>query len=124
MWFVYVIQSRMKRYNKYGKELNGFFYVGSTTDVHRRIRQHNGEISGGAKYTTSNKLDGEWVYHGWIKSISGILEKNRALSLEKKIKIRSRQCKGSPIERRTMAIDSLIEENTDLTFYINKTNII
>ena len=99
-------------------------YIGITNNKERRIRQHNGEISGGAKYTTSNKLDGEWIYHGWIKSINGILEKNRALSIEKKIKIRSRQCKGSPMERRTMAIDSLIEENQDLTFNINQTNVI
>lgn len=27
------------------------FYTGITTDIGRRLRQHNGEIVGGAKYT-------------------------------------------------------------------------
>ncbi|NVP17937.1 GIY-YIG nuclease family protein [Candidatus Gracilibacteria bacterium] len=30
-------------------------YTGITTDLDRRIKQHNGEIIGGAKYTLSRK---------------------------------------------------------------------
>ena len=30
---------------------DGTFYTGITTDVDRRLRQHNGKIVGGAKYT-------------------------------------------------------------------------
>lgn len=30
-------------------------YCGITTDVKRRLRQHNGEIKGGAKYTRSKR---------------------------------------------------------------------
>ena len=32
---------------------NGYTYAGVSPDVHKRIRKHNGEISGGAKYTLS-----------------------------------------------------------------------
>ena len=40
-WWVYVLVS----------ETNGQTYVGVTVDVERRLRQHNGEIVGGAKRT-------------------------------------------------------------------------
>lgn len=59
-WVVYVIQSQQIRKSaKTGKELPGFFYVGSTTDVERRVRQHNGILKhGGAKYTAKHR---PWV---------------------------------------------------------------
>jgi putative endonuclease len=57
-WVVYVIQSQQKRFSKKGKVLEGFFYVGCTTDVNRRLRQHNGEIRGGGKYTSKHR---PWV---------------------------------------------------------------
>ena len=31
------------------------FYCGITTDIVRRIKQHNGELSGGAKYTRGRR---------------------------------------------------------------------
>ena len=34
---------------------DGSFYTGVTTDLKRRIRQHNGEIVGGANYTRSRR---------------------------------------------------------------------
>lgn len=46
-FWVYVIQSLQGRPG--GKP--GFFYVGCTTDPCRRLRQHNGEIRGGGKWT-------------------------------------------------------------------------
>ncbi len=95
-------------------------YIGITNKPERRIRQHNGELVGGAKYTTSNKADGQWVFYGFIKN----LDKKTALSLEKKIKIRSKKVSGTPIEKRTKAIGSLLYEynqinQTNLTFEIN-----
>jgi putative endonuclease len=30
---------------------NGNFYTGITTNINRRIKQHNGELPGGPKYT-------------------------------------------------------------------------
>ena len=57
-YWVYVIQSLECRVGKRGKPLPGFHYVGCTTDVTRRIRQHNGEIKGGGKYTSKHR---PWV---------------------------------------------------------------
>lgn len=44
MWFVYVLVSR-----------RGRTYVGITTDVARRLRQHNGELVGGARATRAHR---------------------------------------------------------------------
>ncbi len=91
-------------------------YVGMTNNLKRRIRQHNGELVGGAKYTKIKKEDGEWTVYGTING----LEKKQALSIEKKIQIRSRKTKGtSPIERRLNCIAKLLEEEyPELNFII------
>ena len=34
---------------------DGTFYTGITTDMKKRLRQHNGEIVGGAKYTAARR---------------------------------------------------------------------
>lgn len=34
---------------------DGTFYTGKTKDIKKRIRQHNGEIKGGAKYTAPKR---------------------------------------------------------------------
>ncbi len=34
---------------------DGSLYCGCTTDLERRLRQHNGEIPGGARYTASRR---------------------------------------------------------------------
>ena len=97
-------------------------YVGMTNNQIRRIRQHNGDLVGGAKYTKMKKGDGEWKYFGWIQSKEdNILEKSPALSLEKKIQIYSKKTKGkTPIERRINTINKLLEGNNLLSFNILK----
>ena len=86
-------------------------YVGMTNHLDRRIRQHNGEIQGGAKYTTRNKESGEWKIYGTIPQ----LNKQQALHLEKRIQIRSRtkqmrKFSSKPFERRLEAIRQILEE--------------
>lgn len=54
-WWVYVVQSLEKRFGKRGNPLPGWHYVGCSTDPRRRLRQHNGEIVGGGKYTSKHR---------------------------------------------------------------------
>jgi predicted GIY-YIG superfamily endonuclease len=98
--------------------LDDKIYIGITNNPNRRIRQHNGELVGGAKYTKLKKGEGEWKYFGWIQAKEeNILEKRLALSLEKKIQIHSRKTKGkTPIERRINTINKFLEENNLLSF--------
>jgi len=94
--------------------VNNCTYIGITNNPDRRIRQHNKELVGGARYTS---MYSDWKYYGWIKSIEDELIINRALSIEKKIKIRSRKSKLKlPVERRLEAIEGLLVENPDLVF--------
>jgi len=54
MWFLYVVECS-----------DGSLYTGITTDLPRRIHQHNGELKGGAKYTRSRRpvtLVAQWKH--------------------------------------------------------------
>jgi len=59
----------------------GYTYCGMSNDVHRRLRMHNGEICGGAKYTASKGS-------GWehICIINGFSTKINAMQCEWAIK--------------------------------------
>jgi len=85
-------------------------YCGITNNIKRRLRQHNKEIKGGAKYTTINKLNGEWQIYLTIPN----LEKRQALSMEWKIH-HTRACGKTPIERRLNVLKKL--EITDFHLY-------
>lgn len=86
MWYVYVLQSQQKRFNKWGKELPGFYYVGCTTDYERRLRQHNGEILGGGKYTSQ--------YRPWIpKAVYGTYP-NRSIAMKAERALKSKRGKA------------------------------
>ena len=59
---------------------NNSTYNGYTNNLQRRIRQHNGEIKGGAKYTT--RRDVEWKYLAYITVDDSAFTQKRALSCE------------------------------------------
>lgn len=52
-------------------------YIGATVDVDRRLRQHNGELKGGAKYTSGRP--GQWQRVCYVK---GFASSHDALSFE------------------------------------------
>ena len=86
-------------------------YIGSTNNFKRRLRQHNCEIKGGAKYTSSFK-----GLYGWspVMIING-LDKHTALSLEWRMK-RKRNNKSklkpfSGVNNRILNLFEIIEED-------------
>jgi len=94
-------------------------YLGITNNLQRRIRQHNGELVGGAKYTTANKGTGQWVLHCHIDNVT----KNESLSLERIIKNKRRKGRGkTPLERRIYLITQVLTDkynSTDKLIYNN-----
>lgn len=53
---------------------DGSFYTGYTDNLELRLREHRGEIIGGAKYTRSH-LPVELVYSEPIQTLSGALKR-------------------------------------------------
>jgi len=81
-------------------------YNGSTNNIKRRLKQHNGIISGGAK---STKGKGEWIPYVIIE---GFETHNEALSCEWKIKhptnTKKRPGKYNGIKGRVKSLNLLI----------------
>ena len=80
-------------------------YVGATLDVDRRLRQHNGELAGGARATSM-------VPGGWYRVcyVSGFENQREALRFEWWWKRRSSKFKGSALERRQAALEAMVAE--------------
>lgn len=97
MWYCYLLACDNKT------------YVGATIDPDRRLRQHNGEISGGAKATRG---------HVWErKALVGPFEDNhKALSFEWHWKRNSKKYKGTPLERRMKALESMVVDGLSVEF--------
>ena len=93
-WFCYMLSSTDGRKT----------YVGATIDPNRRLRQHNGEISGGAR-TTAGKT--------WTRRflVGGFDDERAALRFEWRWKYLTRQAPGdSFIERRSHALSLLLSD--------------
>ena len=88
---------------------NGQTYIGATVDPDRRLRQHNKEISGGARATGIRVAQGlTWKRACYI---TGIPEWRSALQIEWRWKQLGRtQCKHikNPIERRLYSLKRLL----------------
>ena len=96
---------------------NNRTYVGITNNSTRRLRQHNSEIKGGARYTTSQKGDGEWEYYLHITNLT----KSEALSLERTIK--NKKGKGKkPIDKRLDIIKSLPDIQEQIVYFDENIN--
>jgi structure-specific endonuclease subunit SLX1 len=79
-------------------------YVGATIDPDRRLRQHNGEISGGAKATKGR---------AWrrVFLVSGFEDERACLQFEWRWKYLTRQAPGdSFMERRSHALALLLSD--------------
>jgi len=85
MWFCYILRNTQPKYPR-------STYNGATNNPHRRLRQHNGEINGGAKVTTQK--GGGWEY---CAILSGFPDKINCLSCEWRIKCPS----GRPGKRES-----------------------
>ena len=82
-------------------------YLGITNNKERRIRQHNGEIKGGAKYTTAFKGEGEWKYYMYVSNLT----KSESLSIERTAKNKRRGAKGtSAVDKRLYALLPILEK--------------
>ena len=102
-------------------------YIGYTNNPDKRLRQHNGEISGGAKSTRGNK----WEI---MCLISGFENINSAMSLEYKLKhpngTRRNISKYSGIQGKINTLNKVLPELTDnykvciLEEYHDKLNLI
>lgn len=85
---------------------DGSTYVGATVDIHRRLRQHNGLIKGGAKATS--RKPGEWRRMCYI---TGFPDNHSALQFEWRWKSLSRKkiyVAMTPLERRLQALQELL----------------
>ena len=78
-------------------------YVGYTNNLKRRLRQHNGEIKGGARSTTALLKYGKWSVYTTIPNLT------KWDALSKEAILHRRRGKGkTPLEKRMSIINELI----------------
>ena len=76
-------------------------YIGATTCIERRLRQHNGELKGGARRTCGR---GPWTIHCHIQ---GFRTWKEALQFEWAFKYYSRGSKT--LQQRAIALENLMQ---------------
>lgn len=116
MWCCYVLYSINPKYKNHT-------YIGKTNDLTRRLRQHNGEIAGGARSTKATQP------HEYLCKICGFETESQALKYEWSFKHPDRKRKHngkySGILGRLRAIEHVlinypIPETTKINIFINK----
>ena len=84
----------------------GRTYIGATVDLDRRLRQHNGEIKGGARATA--REHGAWKR---VCHVSGFPDNHAALQFEwrwKRLSAKKCYARLEPLDRRRQALDELL----------------
>jgi structure-specific endonuclease subunit SLX1 len=113
MWSVYLLQ-----------ELGGNkTYIGATLDIERRLNQHNGLQSGGAKATHGRQ---------WSRMchVQGFPSEKAALQFEWSWKHTSKKQTGSALERRIKALfvllgcDQPTSKANDFQSYVHDLNVV
>jgi structure-specific endonuclease subunit SLX1 len=93
-WFCYMLQSTDQRKT----------YVGATVDPNRRLRQHNGELAGGARATKGRSWTRRYL-------VGGFTEERAALRFEWRWKYLTRQAPGTSfMEKRAHALSLLLSD--------------
>jgi len=98
-WLCYILRNKIDKYKNYT-------YNGATNNIKRRIRQHNSEIKGGAKYTS-----GKGVWEPYC-IITGFEDKIATLQAEwriKRVKGRRRSRKYSKPEGRIKGLNEILK---------------
>ena len=89
-------------------------YIGATIDLDHRLRQHNREISGGAK-ATARLVSDQFHKHSDVKwaricSVRGFPNQTAALQFEWRWKRESHKYRSlRPIDRRLVALNALLK---------------
>ena len=89
MWYCYLLTNGFKT------------YIGATLDPERRLKQHNGELSGGAKATKGSTWERVCIVGKFPSEVS-------ALQFEWAWK-HKKGYRGTPVERRTKALEDLLK---------------
>lgn len=95
---------------------NNRTYLGITNNCIKRLREHNRELNGGAKYTRTFRGDGKWKYRVKIDNLT----KCDVLSIERKAKNKRKGAKGeTPIKKRLNVLLPILESypESNITYY-------
>lgn len=88
-------------------------YVGATVAPERRLRQHNGELAGGARATHGRSWTRKFL-------VGGFADERAALRFEWRWKYLTRQAPGdSFLERRTHALSLLLADFNSINIIEN-----
>lgn len=96
MWYCYLLVDNTLRYT----------YNGSTNDLTRRLRQHNGELVGGAKATQRHR---PWTY---TMLLTGFNSHQEALACEWRIRYpyKSKYKRPRGIVKRLQALNVILQD--------------